>query len=50
MDEQPKPGPVPDRVKIDVPWEEAAAKMIRTPPMPKGEKKTRSDVKRGEPR
>lgn len=41
MDKTKKPGPEPERVKIEVPWDEAAARMIRTPPMPKGEREKR---------
>lgn len=36
-----RPGPPEPRVQLDVPWDEAVAKMIRTPPMPEGEKRKR---------
>ena len=44
--ERRRPGPPEPRVKIDMPWEEAAEKMIRTPPMPKGEKDGQTDKRR----
>ncbi|HET7462158.1 MAG TPA: hypothetical protein VFJ82_12955 [Longimicrobium sp.] len=38
MDEKKKPGPPEPRVKVPGSWEDAAAKMIRTPPLPKVER------------
>lgn len=42
-----RPGPKADRVKIEVPFEEAVDRMLRAPPMPKGEKKPTRERRRG---